>query len=321
MKVISFYSEDLRIDYLSLNLQFNNLSQIQKMAGFLGNTFGCKSTLLDQSTKLKKTLVESVKRNYSASFIVNSTKYWRGTTLCFKGNSAQLFYEDLKFKKLDWAVFDLDSTNLGRIDLCYDRELNSTDRDPHLFLENSCQTINEKNDKRHAKISEDGNILWIGKRSSSNFFRVYLKPGRKKIRFEIEVKKDGVKKFQHDFLTGQFERFEELLTEHFYDQATRLFDLENSYCDWLRNSFRRVRKLPPEEVLVNSLSTSFLTEKPENDLVKLEFVYRLIQLVNYIKSLKGLSNSVLIGDRTYQTFEFQMNHFLEFIGKRKNNHY
>ena len=56
----------------------------------------------------------SAKRNYSASFIINSTKYWRGTTLCFKGNSAQLFYEVLKFKKLDWTVFDLDSTNLGR---------------------------------------------------------------------------------------------------------------------------------------------------------------------------------------------------------------
>jgi hypothetical protein len=280
MRVINFYSEDLKIDYLSLNLQFNNLSQIQKMAGYLADTFGCKSTLLDQSTKLKKTLVESVKRNYSASFIINSTKYWRGTTLCFKGNSAQLFYEVLKFKKLDWTVFDLDSTNLGRIDVCYDRKLNSTDRDPHLFLENSCQTINEKNDKQDAKLSKNGRILWIGKRSSSNFFRVYLKPGRKKIRFEIEVKKDEVKKFQHDLFTGEFERFEELLTEHFYHQAIQLFDLENSYCDWLRSNFRRVRKLPSEEVLVNSLSTSFLTEKPENDLVKLEFVYRLIQLIN-----------------------------------------
>ena len=49
-----------------------------------------------------------------------------------------------------------------------------------------------------------------------------------------------------------------------------------SICDWLRYSFRRVKKLPSEEVLVNSLSTSFLTEKAENDLVKLEFVYRLI---------------------------------------------
>ena len=97
----SFYSEDLKIDYLSLNLQFNDLSQIQKIAGYLAETFGCKSTFLDQSTKLKKTLVESVKRNYSASFRVNSTKYWRGTTLCFKGNSAQLFYDNLKFKRLD----------------------------------------------------------------------------------------------------------------------------------------------------------------------------------------------------------------------------
>jgi len=109
-----------------------------------------------------------------------------------------LFYEGLKFKKLDWAIFDLDSTNLGRIDLCYNRKLKSTDTDPHLFLENSYQNINKKNDERRAKISKNGKILWIGKRSSSNFFRVYLKPGMKKIRFEIEVKKDEVKKFQHD---------------------------------------------------------------------------------------------------------------------------
>ena len=159
MTVLNFDYENLKIDYLSLNLQFNNLSQIQKMSGFLGDTFGCKSTLLDQSTKLKKTLVESAKRNYSASFIINSTKYWRGTTLCFKGNSAQLFYEVLKSKKLDWTVFDLDFTNLGRINICYDRKLNSTDRYTHLFLENSCQTINEKNDKQHAKLSKNGRIL------------------------------------------------------------------------------------------------------------------------------------------------------------------
>ena len=118
MRVINFYYEDLKIDYLSLNLQ---------MVGYLAETFGCKSTLLDQSTKLKKTLVESAKRNYSASFIINSTKYWRGTTLCFKGNSAQLFYEVLKSKKLDWTVFDLDSTNLGRIDVCYDRIYSNQD--------------------------------------------------------------------------------------------------------------------------------------------------------------------------------------------------
>lgn len=137
--------------------------------------------------------------------------------------------------------------------------MKSTDTDPHLFLENSYQNINEKTDERRTRISRNGKILWIGKQSSSNYFRVYLKPSMKKIRFEIEVKKDEVKRFQHDLFTGKFERFEELLTEHFYDQAIQLFDLENSYCDWLRSNFRRVRKLPSEEVLVNSLSTSYLT--------------------------------------------------------------
>ena len=73
--------------------------------------------------------------------------------------------------------------------------------------------------------------------------------------------------------------------------------------------------------MVNSLSASFLTEKPENDLVKLEFVYRLVQLINYIKSLKSSSKCVSIGDRTYQTFQFRVNNFLEFLGKPRNNHY
>ena len=43
MRVINFYSKDLKIDYLSLNLQFNDLSQIQEMAGYLAETFGCKT--------------------------------------------------------------------------------------------------------------------------------------------------------------------------------------------------------------------------------------------------------------------------------------
>lgn len=76
-------------------------------------------------------------------------------------------------------------------------------------------------------------VTFYGLVNDQFFFRVYLKSSRKKIRFEIEVKKDGVKEFQHDFFTGQSKRFEKFLTEHFYfyHQATQLFDLKNSYCD------------------------------------------------------------------------------------------
>ena len=51
MKNLDFNSEGLKIDFLSLNLQFYNPDRIQQMANFLGDTFNCKSTLLDQSSK------------------------------------------------------------------------------------------------------------------------------------------------------------------------------------------------------------------------------------------------------------------------------
>ena len=46
-------------------------------------------------------MIEIVKSHYSAEFTVNSNKYWKGTIIRFPGNHAQLFYDDLKFKKLD----------------------------------------------------------------------------------------------------------------------------------------------------------------------------------------------------------------------------
>lgn len=85
--------------------------------------------------------------------------------------------------------------------------------------------------------------------------------------------------------------------------------------------FRRVRQQAIQELLINSFSTSYLVNKLEHDLAKVEFSYRLIQLLNYIKYLGSESNSIRIGDKTYKILKFLVNHFLEFIGKPKNNHY
>jgi len=162
----SFKSENLKVDYLSFNFQFNNFKQIEIIANLLADTFRCKSTLVDQLSKKRHQLTEINKSRYSAEFTVNLNMYWRGTTLSFKGNHAQLFYDDLKFQKLDWFIFDLRSTNLGRIDLCYDRKLKANDKDLHLFFEDSYKQINSKKNNPTAKICN--NILRVGKRSSSN---------------------------------------------------------------------------------------------------------------------------------------------------------
>lgn len=60
-------------------------------------------------------------------------------------------------------------------------------------VENFYKRVNSKNSNQNAKIAN--NILRVGKHSSSNFFRVYLKPNGKELRFEIELKKTVVKNF------------------------------------------------------------------------------------------------------------------------------
>jgi len=149
----------------------------------------------------------------TAEFVVNSTRYWNGIILRFKGRHAELFYGYLKLQIFDWSVFDLEHTNLGRIDLYYDRKLKQCDKDLHLFFKNSFLLINSRKDNQSAKLGS--NILRVGKRSSSNFFRVYPKSNGKELRFEIELKKTVIKKFQHYLFTDQFNIFEELLVRHF----------------------------------------------------------------------------------------------------------
>lgn len=126
---ICFDSEGLRIDYLSLNLQFNNLEQIKRIANFLSDTLNCRCILFDQSHRKRHLLIGDNRCLFTAEFVVNSNRYWNGTTLRFKGRHAELFYGYLKFQIFDGSVFDLEHTNLGRIDLCYDRKLKQCDKD------------------------------------------------------------------------------------------------------------------------------------------------------------------------------------------------
>ena len=249
--------------------------------------------------------------------------FWLGSKINFSGTNADYFYNLVKKGQVDWSIFK--EVSLSRFDIHYFRQSTSVDSNQQVkdFMESACNRIREKSKRR--KVSFDPTrepyILKVESRSSSNFFRVYLKPNGRELRFEIELKKTVVKNFQHYLFTDQFETFEELLTTHFYNQAIQLFDIDNSYCDWLVANFRQVKKPPVQEVLINSLSTSYLTEKSMHALTKVEFFYRLIQLLNYIQCLEGSSKSISMGDRTYVIFQFPVNSFLEFIGKPKTNHY
>ena len=315
MTTINFGSENLKVDFLSFNTKFNDDERIQRMANYLSDTYQCNSKFEDKNNpKRNCTLVEKDNNRCKVLFTANQVKYWSGISLDFAGNNAKYFYNAIKSRKLDWDKMDFDYTNLGRIDLCYDRRLEKNDPDIDLFMEKCKDQINAKPRKPNAEIER--NVLRVGSRKSSNFFRIYKKENGREIRFELEMKKTVAKKFQHYLFSHQLEKFEEMLSKHFYKQAVKTFSVKSSYTDWLIDNFRRVKKTP---IIADLLAATYLTDKPIDDLKKEKYLYKLLQLLSYIRNLESLIEP--IGDQIYRTVSFPVNDFLEVTGKDKNNSY
>jgi hypothetical protein len=114
---LSLSSENLVVDYLTFNIESKDPERLQKIADYFSKNFQCNSFLIDvEDSRKNRVLSEKNKKYCKAEFRTNSTKYWPGTILSFSGKNVQFFYKTIKNKQLDKDIFDLDSTNIGRID-------------------------------------------------------------------------------------------------------------------------------------------------------------------------------------------------------------
>ena len=106
----------------------------------------------------------------------------------------------IKENPLNWKRMDLDKTDLGRIDLYYDRKFKESNRgeDFEAFLSDADKTISL--DSSSMAVNLKTQVLRIGHRKTSpNFFRVYKKSNGKFIRFELEMKLETAKNVQFFF--------------------------------------------------------------------------------------------------------------------------
>lgn len=326
MRNLTFQSERLKVDYLAFNLQTNGFKRLQEIADYLSDQYQCNSSLIDEKdSSRKQVLVQKSKNSCKAEFRIHSVKYWGGTLLKFSGDHAERLYRRIQRIPLDWKILDLDQTNLGRIDLCYDRKLKASDQKESLksFFKRSGDKLQSLSKNRTCEIEEK--IMRIGKRGSTNYFRAYLKPNGREIRFELEVKKVMAKKVQHFLFLHQLEDFEELLVNHFYRQALLNFDMDSCYTNWLIRNFRKIRKTE-----VYSLNTTYLTKKSLNNFEKEEFLYRMFQLLNYLEQFEdfvtirdeqGKIETLNIRGEIFRYIMFPVSHFVEFTGISKTNKY
>ena len=293
-------NEKIKVDFLRFNLQFIEKSKIQEVAEYLSREYSCNSVFIDK----KKTypLIKKSRFSCKAKFLTSHTKYWIGTRLEFEGTHASTFYDSIKNRALDWDHMNFEDTNLGRFDLCYTRSFKKTDsiEDYENFLKSTTEIISIKNASTQVELKPKVNpkTLEIGNRKTSgNFFRVYKRPNGKSIRFELEMKFNIAKNFQFFLFTGQFE-------------------IEKScYTDWVLENFRKLRILRmPENVLVST----YLTNKLWNTVEEKELLYKLFQLLSYIRHLEYSFSWIV--DQEYRVVSFKLRDFLEFIDS-KNNHY
>lgn len=180
---------------------------------------------------------------------------------------------------------DLDNTNLSRIDLYYDRKLKENNRvqDFETFLNDAAETISSGS--RSLVVDLKTQALRIGHRKTSpNFFRIYKKSNGKFIGFELEMKLETAKKFQFFLFAGQFETLEYKLIQHYYSDIITKFEIQRScYTDWMLENFRNIRVLQNTN---NSLVTTYLRNRLDYRLIDPEFLYKLFQLLSYIRQLE-----------------------------------
>ena len=323
MNQINFQSENLVVDWISFNIK--GLTDPEPIAIYLSESFGFNSIITKGSKRKSESLVSKFENQYQVFFKQYDynpelKSFWARTKVNFSGDNATYFYSLIKEKRVDWNIFDLRYTTLSRFDLYYFRKPKPTDQKDHveLFMDQCCQKILAKSKRRHASWSRNskGLILKVGSRQSSNYFRVYRRPNGKDIRFELELTKSVVKNFEFYLFSNQFEKLEELLSIYFYKQALTTFVMDSCYTDWLRESFRKIRSTQTYE---NCLITTYLRNIPLETLEKQRFLYQLLQLLSYIRTLESSVN--WISNENYRMISFRVSEFLEFLGKKKTNYY
>jgi hypothetical protein len=130
------------------------------------------------------------------------------------------------------------------------------------------------------------------------------------------MKLETAKKFQFFLFAGQFEKLESKLIQHYYSYINIKFEIQRScYTDWVVENFRNIRFL---QIPKNSLVTTYLTNRLVNRLTDQEFIYKLFQLLSYIRQL-DYSFGFLV-DQEYLIISFKLTDFLEFIGANKNHY-
>ena len=80
--------------------------------------------------------------------------------------------------------------------------------------------------------------------------------------------------------------------------------MDSCYTDWLKENFRKIRSTQTYE---NCLIATYLSTLPLETLEKQKFLYQLLQLLSYIRTLESSVN--WISNENYRMISFRLRVF------------
>ena len=322
---LNFESEKLQVDWIGFTIKDIALSEMENISLYLFDNFNFNVSKKIKGSDTDKKIFWKDENSHSCYFLIVDSKdskgywkndFWQGIVLVFSGKNAHHFFEILKTKDFDFDIFDLNRTNLTRIDVNHTIEVPDT----KYGLEDFFNSISEKLtiDNRSFSYTRDTGtgfrLLTIGNRASNRYYRIYERNNG--LRFEFEMKKALVKSFQSDLFSKNLKTLEENISNEFFNHSNNILVLHSFYTNWLVDYNRNLRI--NNSKLVNApFMTTFLKDSRSlsyND----ENASNLFELFRVVSFLYTMDKSKLeikyLACTPYYDLTFPLKDYLEFLG-------
>ena len=186
----------LTVDWIGFTIKQSNLSEIQKIGFYLFKKFNFNVSKKIKGSDIDEPLFYESANLFSCYFLVIDSKdlkgywkndFWQGIVLVFSGDNANYFFNILKTTNFDFTIFDLDRTNLTRIDLNHLIDISATKENLKEFFNSIIEKTRISNRSfSYKKDPETGfDILTIGSRTSMRYYRIYKIENSLKFEYEI----------------------------------------------------------------------------------------------------------------------------------------
>jgi len=326
--LLSFKSEKLEVDYITLNISIEGQVDPKAIGEFLF-LYGFNSKVLEHEDAESEKLFFN--KNYEVILIKSyynpkEDRFWNGIIARFPSFNGKYFYNLLKQNRIKFEFFPVADRDirLGRLDLCYCFHFSLPElgkrSDIRKFFSNCKKKFLSKHSSQKVSIARKSLKLTAPvRKKAKRYYRIYEKINH--LRFELEMRQECFKYCRNSFFSYSFEEFEDELLEIFLGEFEDLCPGDSKYSFWLVDRLRRKLSLPKLKDLSSGMSKAIISPYNLSFSKDLESSFKCLQLVSFLQRGEVQKDLSFANSVNIAIVEFAITDFLKFTGKNPRTTY